>query len=457
MNESNNDILPPQLSKLRAVRRGAISVFVMLCLFFIVNTAQLSSDIKSYTGNIHFNSDSQNNNNNEMTLNPDGLGIGTATPAANLHVSGNSIISDKLSIGSSSSATSTLHIAGTMGYSVQTVSDNVTLSGNSYVLVNTSAGKITVALPSASSVPGRLYTIKKITASNSLIVYGSIDSGGGYVFSSGNMNRLKVISDGIQWWVIGKSSAELTTLWTPASITTALWLDANDSSTIHDTGGLVDKWDDKSGNGDNVISSGINRPTTSSTTINGLNTIQFISTTIGAGDSFDVPSLSLTSEGCAIAVYEPDVAGSGYGFGYTLWGRASGGGGQHVDIWSGASYPALFRDDRPNIGNIGVPDSGVSMLAWNGDPSTAYDGRLNGSATYSSNTSYTADADITNTISKIGVTHPNYYFNGKLAEMIVLPAYQTDAQIQKIEGYLAHKWGIEANLPAGHTYKSSPP
>jgi len=113
-----------------------------------------------------------------MTLSTDGLGISTATPAANLHVSGNSIISDKLSIGSSSSATSTLFIMGTMGYSVQTVSDNVTLSGNSYVLVNTSAGNITVTLPSASSVAGRLYTIKKITASNNLIVYGTIDSGG---------------------------------------------------------------------------------------------------------------------------------------------------------------------------------------------------------------------------------------------------------------------------------------
>lgn len=37
-------------------------------------------------------------------------------------------------------------------------------------------------------------------------------------------------------------------LWTPANITTALWLDANDSSTITLNGSTVSQWSDKSGN-----------------------------------------------------------------------------------------------------------------------------------------------------------------------------------------------------------------
>lgn len=36
--------------------------------------------------------------------------------------------------------------------------------------------------------------------------------------------------------------------WTPAELTTTLWLEASDSSTITETGGLVSQWDDKSGN-----------------------------------------------------------------------------------------------------------------------------------------------------------------------------------------------------------------
>jgi hypothetical protein len=35
------------------------------------------------------------------------------------------------------------------------------------------------------------------------------------------------------------------------------------------------------------------------------------------------------------------------------------------------------------------------------------------------------------------------------------PLSTTDRQ--KLEGYLAHKWGLAANLPADHPYKSAAP
>ena len=31
------------------------------------------------------------------------------------------------------------------------------------------------------------------------------------------------------------------------------------------------------------------------------------------------------------------------------------------------------------------------------------------------------------------------------------------SDVQKAEGYIAHKWGLESNLPADHPYKSEPP
>ena len=31
------------------------------------------------------------------------------------------------------------------------------------------------------------------------------------------------------------------------------------------------------------------------------------------------------------------------------------------------------------------------------------------------------------------------------------------SEVQKAEGYLAHKWGLEGNLPDGHAYKNSAP
>jgi hypothetical protein len=42
-------------------------------------------------------------------------------------------------------------------------------------------------------------------------------------------------------------------------------------------------------------------------------------------------------------------------------------------------------------------------------------------------------------------------------ETIHYDADLTDASRQKIEGYLAWKWGIQSFLPAGHLYKAAAP
>lgn len=49
---------------------------------------------------------------------------------------------------------------------------------------------------------------------------------------------------------------------------------------------------------------------------------------------------------------------------------------------------------------------------------------------------------------------PNAIADGAIAEALVTTA---TSDHQKIEGYLAHKWGLESKLPASHPYKSSRP
>jgi autotransporter-associated beta strand protein len=44
-------------------------------------------------------------------------------------------------------------------------------------------------------------------------------------------------------------------------------------------------------------------------------------------------------------------------------------------------------------------------------------------------------------------------FNGIVGEVVVFTSILSDANRQKMEGYLANKWGIADNLPAGHPYK----
>jgi len=46
---------------------------------------------------------------------------------------------------------------------------------------------------------------------------------------------------------------------------------------------------------------------------------------------------------------------------------------------------------------------------------------------------------------------------GRMGEFLITSGTQTQADREKIEGYLAHKWGLTANLPAAHPYKTTAP
>ncbi len=47
--------------------------------------------------------------------------------------------------------------------------------------------------------------------------------------------------------------------------------------------------------------------------------------------------------------------------------------------------------------------------------------------------------------------------NSYISEIVLKQGAVTVDEKAKIEGYLAHKWGLAGNLPAGHPYKSAPP
>lgn len=51
----------------------------------------------------------------------------------------------------------------------------------------------------------------------------------------------------------------------------------------------------------------------------------------------------------------------------------------------------------------------------------------------------------------------NKFYNSEFAEVIVLDRVLTTIETQKVEGYLAHKWGLQRLLPESHPYKSSAP
>ena len=77
---------------------------------------------------------------------------------------------------------------------------------------------------------------------------------------------------------------------------------------------------------------------------------------------------------------------------------------------------------------------------------------LNGSPTSVANTSFSGLS--LNTSLRWAIS--GGAFKGYMCEIITYPSVLNDTGRQRIEGYLAWKWGLQGSLPADHPYKASP-
>ena len=263
----------------------------------------------------------------------------------------------------------------------------------------------------------------------------------------------------------------------PSDIETALWLDAADASTITESGGAVSQWDDKSGNGRNAAQANAgNRPTYQLAAINSRNAVRFSaasSQTLGCAGTAGAFNFLHASQGLILVVgsvgttANPDtlygITGNAGGFNANrrgfiiLWDdRSSIGASNRLgsSALDGTNTP-VFSD---SVADVLLPQSpalfGAAVDATNATLAQRSTLLLNGS-TYQSNTaSATASAGNASFDWQIG----NYrtgsaFLQGDIAEMVIVPGSVSTLNRQKLEGYLAHKWGLTANLPSDHPYK----
>jgi len=243
--------------------------------------------------------------------------------------------------------------------------------------------------------------------------------------------------------------------WLPSNISTALWLDAADASTITESGGAVSQWNDKSGNGRHVSQATSNRQP--AYTLNGLDSKPVITfaddrltnSTFDWSGSAHTAFFVLRKTGItAFRAIATNGTGATAEFAYGIAGNIPPNG-----------Y-SIFRIGQAHQGfNQANQDSNhIACFTSNGisGGSLSADLFVNGTADTlnpRSISSITSTAGIA--IGSNAAFTEN--FSGFIAEIIFLGSVADLFSRQRIEGYLAHKWGLTANLPSDHPYKVNVP
>ena len=256
-------------------------------------------------------------------------------------------------------------------------------------------------------------------------------------------------------------------LWTPADVTTTAWYDASDSSTVTVSGTDVTAWADKSGNGYNATQTGSENPTYATALVNGLNSIEF--GTLGSANRgygfLDQQALGSALCGVKYAIIGHHARYNGQTQNQVV-GAVSGGsvGNSNAVLHLGYDNSTRLRlgqfsndldDTIPAYSSLQpVADSVITGLNRAAGKLVS----LNGGEYIVTNNNTT---DLTvggNSGFAIGRFSGNYYnFAGRINELVFFNFEVLDALYQKVEGYLAWKWGTEASLPLTHPYKSAAP
>jgi hypothetical protein len=244
--------------------------------------------------------------------------------------------------------------------------------------------------------------------------------------------------------------------WTPAQISTALWLDASDAATITEVSGAVSQWDDKSGNDRHATQgTAAARPVIASAAINGLDVVRFDGVNDGLIGS---PIWSGSGAGAAFVVYKPlSTAGT---YTRTIFGQSSTG---VSGTWRLIQYRTQFVIGDPYFAGFSAdmtdsvsPTTDAKIGGWTYNGTTGVLYRTGNQTDTDSLSLSTASANYT--IGRAGTASPAAeYAPVDVAEIVALTSMPSDATRELIEGYLAWKWGLEDDLPALHPYKSAPP
>jgi hypothetical protein len=120
--------------------------------------------------------------------------------------------------------------------------------------------------------------------------------------------------------------------------------------------------------------------------------------------------------------------------------------------WNGGKN-RLWIDGNPNQLGGQSSDSAWDLFSHTRVQNAAYIWNYNGTTSYSASTSL--NGPLTGLTINTGGT--GEFSDCDAAEILLYNSVLLTLQVQQLEGYLAWKWGLQANLPSNHPYKNNPP
>jgi len=277
-------------------------------------------------------------------------------------------------------------------------------------------------------------------------------------------------------------------LWTPNELTNIeAWYDGSDSSYLYDAtsggstvssdGQTIRRWEDKSGNSVD-LTTGNTTKTLRTTKLNSRNYVD--SASAGLYTAFRKLNTNVgrnTGNLSVIAVAKCDSSGGNKGF-YAIYANGSGKKRAHVyfdDVVFKYNSIRLDSDtqSRTNVNtgffptSVNVLDAGwIISLTTSRFSQQSFRAYINGTNHRDDTvTGWTGNSSDTTSdvFSILGGDYESQTFHtsihGRMAELFVIHddiAFDDDKR-EKLEGYLAFKWGLVDKLPVGHTYKNKPP
>lgn len=240
----------------------------------------------------------------------------------------------------------------------------------------------------------------------------------------------------------------------------SLWLDAADAATVSLSGSNVTQWNDKSGNGKNAVqSSATLRPTYTANLLNGKGGLTYD----GVNDCLQVASFVTKPFVTAFIVTKTTNANP-----FFMEQGPNVNTNDGFYIFGANAYAASTRRS-PNFNFASAPvnwlGSTDAIISYLSTATPAVTGSIysiwkNGT-TVSLTQSTSTTVGNTNTTDTLNIGARNngsaIPMNGNLHEIIIYAAELSTTNRQKVEGYLANKWGLTANLPSDHPYKNAAP